>query len=217
MAILPAGQRRLWPELAPLSGLGWVLYGGTAVALRLGHRSSVDFDFFSDQALDRGNLERRLPFLARATTIQEEPNTLSVLVPMPGEPAPVKLSFFGGLGFGRVGVPDRTSDGVAEVASIDDLLAMKLKVILQRAEAKDYLDIARLLGADARLDYGLAAARTLFGPAFQPSESLKALTFFEDGNLGALPERERELLTRAASSVRALPPVALASRTLASA
>ena len=36
--ILPAEQRALWDELAPLRQLGFVLYGGTAIALRLGHR-----------------------------------------------------------------------------------------------------------------------------------------------------------------------------------
>ncbi|WP_373321508.1 nucleotidyl transferase AbiEii/AbiGii toxin family protein [Rivihabitans pingtungensis] len=39
--------------LAQASKLGFVLYGGTAIALRLGHRESVDFDFFSDRPLDR--------------------------------------------------------------------------------------------------------------------------------------------------------------------
>ena len=48
MDVLPPAQRALWPQLGPLADLGFVLYGGTAVALRLGHRSSVDFDFFSN-------------------------------------------------------------------------------------------------------------------------------------------------------------------------
>lgn len=44
-------------------------------------------------------------------------------------------------GIGRVGDPQLTADGMAWVASLDDLLATKLKVILQGAEAKDYSDI----------------------------------------------------------------------------
>ena len=44
--ILPAAQQEIWPLLAPASALGFVLYGGTAVALHLGHRTSIDFDFF---------------------------------------------------------------------------------------------------------------------------------------------------------------------------
>ena len=53
LEILPEAQRRLWPELRPTVPLGLILYGGTAIALRLRHRSLVDFDFFTDQPLDR--------------------------------------------------------------------------------------------------------------------------------------------------------------------
>ncbi|MEG2185298.1 MAG: nucleotidyl transferase AbiEii/AbiGii toxin family protein, partial [Cloacibacillus sp.] len=44
--ILPAAQRELWPLLSEVPQ-DFVLYGGTAVALWFGHRTSVDFDFFS--------------------------------------------------------------------------------------------------------------------------------------------------------------------------
>ena len=53
MLVLPTAQRYLWAELSQAAKLGFVLYGGTAVALRLGHRTSVDFDFFSDGSLNR--------------------------------------------------------------------------------------------------------------------------------------------------------------------
>jgi hypothetical protein len=46
--ILPEPQRRLWGELRD-TPQAFVLYGGTALALRLGHRQSEDFDFFSNQ------------------------------------------------------------------------------------------------------------------------------------------------------------------------
>lgn len=45
--ILPLAQREIWPQLAPTRALSFVLYGGTAVALHLGHRKSLDFDFFA--------------------------------------------------------------------------------------------------------------------------------------------------------------------------
>ena len=70
--ILPPAQLRLWPELRPATGLGFVLYGGTAIALRLGHRISVDFDFFSDQPLDRDALHAAFPFLAQSTVLQDQ-------------------------------------------------------------------------------------------------------------------------------------------------
>lgn len=46
----------------------------------------------------------------------------------------------------RMGEPSLTEDGVLQVASFDDLMATKLKVLLQRAEARDYRDIAAMIG-----------------------------------------------------------------------
>jgi hypothetical protein len=43
--MLPKPQQNLWPELAQ-TPRDFALYGGTAIALRLGHRQSVDCDFF---------------------------------------------------------------------------------------------------------------------------------------------------------------------------
>jgi hypothetical protein len=71
-SILPPEQLRLWPDLKPVSGLGYVLYGGTAIALRLGHRTSVDFDFFASAQLDQNRLRKALPFLAKSTVLQEQ-------------------------------------------------------------------------------------------------------------------------------------------------
>jgi nucleotidyltransferase AbiEii toxin of type IV toxin-antitoxin system len=51
LEILPAAQRRLWSEFSGVPE-EFVLYGGTAVALHLGHRHSIDFDFFGNRALD---------------------------------------------------------------------------------------------------------------------------------------------------------------------
>jgi len=53
--ILPKPQQQTWPLLAPTPQLSFVLYGGTAVALHLGHRTSVDFDFFRSAPLDEAS------------------------------------------------------------------------------------------------------------------------------------------------------------------
>lgn len=214
MEILPPGQRQLWPQLRASIGLGFTLYGGTAIALRLGHRTSVDFDFFTPKALDRAAMRGAFAFLAQSTVLQDQPNALTVLVPAiahgdDAECAHVKLSFFGMIGFGRVAKPDYSEDGVLQTASLDDLMATKVKVILQRAEAKDYRDIAAMLGAKVSLSKGLAVAREMFGQNFQPSESLKAMVYFEDGDLPTLTREEKQSLVAAASQVRDLPVVKL--------
>ena len=206
---MPRAQRRLWPELGPSVALGFVLYGGTAVSLHLGHRRSVDFDFFTDRPLNAAAIRRGFEFGGSAKTLQQTKDTLVVLV------SGVKLSFFGGLRFGRVGDPHLTTDGVTEVASLEDLMAHKLKVILQRAEQKDYADIAAILRAGHSLSRGLAAARLFFGAAFQPAESLKALAYFKDGDLARLSPDDRHTLISEAAVVDDLPPVALRSRRLA--
>jgi hypothetical protein len=101
-----------------------------------------------------------------------------------------------------------------QVASLQDLMATRLKVILQRVEAKDYRDIAALLNAGEPLEKGLAAARALFHSTFQPGESLKAMVYFEGGDLQVLTEDERACLIQAASQVRTLPAVNIISHHL---
>ena len=128
MAILPPAQIRLWPHLQHAADLGLVLYGDTAIALRLGHRQSVDFDFFSDRPLDRDAMHQALPFLAQSLVLEDRPNSLCVLVPTSDDDqGSVKVSFFGGIDFGRVGEPDITADGAMQIASLDDLMATKAK------------------------------------------------------------------------------------------
>lgn len=214
---LPAAQQQLWPELRPAALLGFALYGGTAIALRLGHRESVDFDFFSELPLDRAAINAAFPFIATSVVLQDQPNTFTVNVPCGNsEREHVKVSFFGTIGFGRVSSPQFTDDGVLCVAALDDLIATKVKVILQRAEAKDYRDIAAMLNAGVNLAKGLATARAMFGLNFQPSESLKALTYFADGDLQTLSLADRARLVKAVSEVDDLPKVEIVARRLVS-
>jgi hypothetical protein len=212
--ILPPAQRQLWPELKKTKDEAFVLYGGTAVALFLGHRESVDFDFFTDRSFQPEDLVRRFPFLKGAEFLQSQPNTLTALTSGSDDDTQrVKVSFFGGFSFGRLEDPQQTPDDVLEVASLQDLLAHKLKVLLQRVETKDYLDIDALLNSGLDLARGLAGARALF-PAFAPQECLKALTYFNDPPLKTLSIELRERLLKAAGSVQVIPHMAVKSKTL---
>jgi len=200
---LPGPQREIWPLLAPSVSLGFVLYGGTAVALRLGHRTSLDFDFFTDKPLDLEAVNQEFAFMRESKVIQQQKDTLSILAP--AKSGTVKISFFGDIGIGRVGNPETTQDDVVKVASLLDLLATKLKVLLQRIEAKDYQDIAAILRAGEVLENGLAAASAMYRPGFQPSEALKALTYFEGGDLVTLSRDDREYLIHAVRNIRNTP------------
>jgi hypothetical protein len=196
--ILPVSQRRVWDELVALPA-EFVLYGGTAVALHLGHRQSEDFDFFGPRPFNPTTLAASIPFLASATITQSEPNTLSGFVDRGG---PVKFSFFGVPGLARLEAPCVAPGNGLRVASLLDLAGTKASVVQQRAEAKDYIDMAAILD-DGRIDLptALAAAAAVFGAQFNPQVTLKALSFFDDGNLRQLSASTRDRLARAAREV----------------
>ncbi len=203
--VLPLAQKEIWPQLAPAPDLSFVLYGGTAVALHLGHRVSVDFDFFKAEPLEKARIEANFQFARNAQTIQEDENTLVLSASMPS--GPVKVSFFGGLTLGRINDPLRTRDEVLLVASLEDLLATKLKAILDRAEAKDYRDISAMLSAGVSLERALGA----FAGNYRrdPALALKALGFFKDGDLPSLSKADQNLLRAARDGVSNVPEVRL--------
>ena len=209
--ILPKPQQEIWPLLAPAPGLSFVLYGGTAVALYLGHRRSVDFDFFRSEPLDKKELEASFEFMRDAQTIQEDENTLVVIAQMPS--GPVKVSFFGGLSIGRINEPLQTKDSTLLVASLEDLLAMKLKAIMDRAEAKDYRDISAILSAGVSLEKALAAFAKIYRK--DPGLPLRAMGFFKDGDLPSLPKADQDVLRKARDLVTEIPEVTLTYGSLA--
>lgn len=81
LEILPAAQQQLWSELKPAADLGFILYGGTAIALQLGHRQSIDFDFFSDKKLNKELLRDTFSFFKTSTLLQDREESLTVAVP----------------------------------------------------------------------------------------------------------------------------------------
>lgn len=198
--ILPPAQLALWPELRTVPG-HFVLYGGTAIALRLAHRQSVDFDFFSSESFVPHALRASLPFLTGSEILQVATNTLTVRVT---SPAPVKLSFFGALSIGRVGTPERTEDGVMHIASLLDLAGTNAVVVQQRSEAKDYFDLHHLLLNGISLAAAIGAARSLYGADFQPVLTLKALAHYGDGDLASVSPEIQSALRRAAGRVTGL-------------
>ena len=194
---LPSSQRNLWPLLRAV-GHDFALYGGTALSLQLGGRQSVDFDFFTPNLIDPEILAKSLPFLRHATLIQRAHATASFSLNCP---EPVKVSFFGALDFGRVDEPRQFSDNGVVAAGLLDLAAQKVKVVQQRAETKDYIDICTLLDNGVTLEKALGAAQCLY-PEFNPLVTLKALTFFNDGDLRTLPGSLQRRLVGAVSQVR---------------
>ncbi len=196
--ILPSAQRCLWGELVEVPE-SFTLYGGTAIALYLGHRISVDFDFFGNTDFDPDDLYNTIPFLKAAEVLQKSSNTLTCLVER-GEP--VQVSFFGVPEIKAISPPLITDDIHLKVASLVDLAGMKAAVIQKRAEAKDYIDLDALIQqSKISLSTALAAGQYIYGKSFNPQITLKALSYFEDGNLQQLDSALKNRLIQAIKTV----------------
>jgi hypothetical protein len=112
------------------------LVGGTAIAVHLGHRQSRDLDFFLAQQSDLGVLRARLEARDDFATTRFEEGTLN------GNLGGAKVQFLQATNQ-TILVPMAEVAGI-EVAALEDLLAMKLKVISDRGELRDYFDIMEI-------------------------------------------------------------------------
>ena len=109
---------------------------------------------------------------------------------------PVQLSFFGGIDLGQVADAEVAQGPRLPVASLIDLAGMKVAVVSQRPETKDYIDIHALLTkTNISLPEMLAAAGIIYGTQFSPLLSLKAISYHDDLALADLsPDIRRELI-----------------------
>lgn len=193
LEILPPAQKWIWPKLGQFKN--FVLYGGTALALRHGHRTSVDFDFFGSKKIEPFTLKQNIPLLADAEILETSESSLTTSVPTPrGE---VKISIFGNLTFGRVGTPDTITENNLRIASDLDIAVQKLKVIQTRAHEKDYLDLDILFRTGTDLGVALKAAETLY-KGFPSLWALKGITYFKD--VKNLPEDVKDRLASIAKN-----------------
>ena len=120
--ILPESQLRLWQELDAVPS-DFVLYGGTGLALQLGHRASEDFDFFSSSGFEPDRLRSRLPFFRDLDPKDPEAwehherDNLEAFVNRGGL---VKVAFFGGLDtLQRVEDPAQATGSRVRVGVVD--------------------------------------------------------------------------------------------------
>jgi hypothetical protein len=198
LSILQPSQRMLWDELVAVPR-EFVLCGGTAIALRLGHRQSVDFDFVARRDFDPDEILENVKFLVGCRTVQKSASTLTCVVDRNG---PVQLSFFGAPSVRLTHAAEVAAKNQVRVAALVDLAGMKAAVVQKRAEAKDYLDVDALIQtAKIGLPTALGAARAIYGESFNPELTLRSLSYFGDGTLPTLPREVQDRLAAAVSKV----------------
>ncbi len=171
--ILDDERRALLPLFATFSTQGFYLAGGTGLALQLGHRDSIDFDFFSERPFDAELLAKELDtlFVGRTVTVtQLENNTLSCVV---GDN--VQLSF---MTYAYPLIEPLVCTDHFPLASIQDIGCMKLSAITSRSVEKDYVDLYQILQSiDLSTLLSLSYKKH---PALDEALILKSLVYFDD-------------------------------------
>lgn len=195
--ILPPEQLEVYPYLKQITDQGYVLFGGTALALQLGHRTSVDFDFFSAEKINKEIL-KHLHGLEITEVLQEDRNTFEFFTTNR-----VHISCFGELGFVKKAQPITTPDGILRLADIKSLLITKLKVMVDRVEIKDYRDIIAILKTNSvSLKDGLDGFSDFFTDSDFPVMQIpKSLVYFESKELVDLTQAEKEYLIQQVSNL----------------
>lgn len=178
--VLESQARNVVQRLAPLLS-DFYLAGGTAFALQMGHRRSLDFDFFSPEPFDTENL---ITQLSGATLLSAQRGTLHVDV------EGVKFSF---LYYSEpLLFPCLHWRGI-RVADWKDILPEKFKTLSQRGAKKDFYD----LYAAIQLRVSIEEACRLFVQRFSRKRInlyhlLKSLLFFEDADTDPPPSLLKE-------------------------
>lgn len=187
---LPKEQQNILKMLQPVTDNTFVLFGGTAIALQLGHRVSVDFDFFRHLPLNQKEKTKlsELDFMKNFDILQDEEDTFVVSV------NGVKISFFGGIHFVDICVPIHFQ--TLKIANLQDLLATKLAVITQRVEYKDYIDIVNIVSNNVSLKQGIDRAKVFYKNQIAIQEVLKTIVYFKGGDLYKLKENEKNILKK---------------------
>jgi len=169
--ILSTQQRELLPFISHFKR-NFYLVGGTAIALHLGHRRSIDFDLFSAKKMNKSRIRQKvfeLPYSKR--TLFDDVDQAHFYI------NEVKTTFF----FYPYPVEHLEKfDGVISMPSLLSLSAMKAFALGRRAKWKDYVDLYFMLKDHFSIKEISTEAERIFGQLFSESLFRKQLAFHKD-------------------------------------
>jgi len=163
--VLSPGIRSVWPILAnAVKNMRGALFGGTALAMHLRHRQSFDLDYMSYKSFSGEHLYRRLQASAGAV-VARSATTGQMNADVDGVAVDVFMAPYRGDNPGHVEQLQRpTMIAAMPVASLPDLLASKLDIIMYRPKLRDYIDIAAIdASGRLRIEDGLGLHMRRYG------------------------------------------------------
>ncbi len=153
---LPGATADTWVKVAPLVPESAYLAGGTGLTVHLHHRVSRDLDFMLEHDEDLEGLRERLAAVGRLGVTYQDEGTLTGMLDG------ARVQFLRASDQAMLRGP--TVVAGIRVASVEDILAMKLKVIMDRGELRDYFDLMEIDRTAIRVEEGIALFLEKYGP-----------------------------------------------------
>ena len=169
--ILNTAQRELLPLMKRFAR-EYYLVGGTAIALQIGHRRSIDFDMFKQSAINHKKTLDKITEAGFETLVTRRVfEQMNLLV------NDVKLTFFQ---YPFPVVAEEKFKDIFRMPSLLSLAAMKAYALGRRSKWKDYVDLYFLLTRHFTIDAISAKAQAIFGDLFSEKLFRAQLSFFDD-------------------------------------
>ena len=169
--VLNKNQIDLLPVMA-LFKREYYLVGGTAIALYIGHRRSIDFDLFKQSPIHhKRNLDKLYNAGLTFMVTRRVDEQMNLIV------NDVKVTFF------QYPFPVQANEkfkNIFRLPSLLQLAAMKAYALGRRSKWKDYVDLFFLLRDYYSVEQVTACASELFGELFSEKLFRSQLCFFED-------------------------------------
>ncbi|MEK7622092.1 MAG: nucleotidyl transferase AbiEii/AbiGii toxin family protein [Patescibacteria group bacterium] len=169
--ILTETQSKLLP-IVKLFSKKFGLVGGTAIALHLGHRESIDFDLFNFDEFNNYSVKMKITkHRVIDTILVNKKGEYTFLIDQ------VKFTFFQ---FPYQINFSESFDGIIKLPDLLTLAAMKAFALGRRAKWKDYVDLYFILRANHTVSEITTKGREVFGNEFNEKIFRTQLAFFED-------------------------------------
>ncbi len=153
------------------------LGGGTALALQLGHRKSIDLDFFGTVDCEAEYLRESIAGIASLTILKESPHIHIYIVDG------IKVDI---VNYKYPWLDDVVLEQGLRLASVSDIAAMKITAIIGRGTKKDFIDIAFLLH-----HFSLEEILHFYAAKYNDSSvfmAMKSLAYFDDAEADPMPD-----------------------------
>lgn len=170
--ILTSEQKKLLPMIGKFSD-NFYLVGGTAIALYLGHRQSIDFDLFTNKKLNNASIHSRIrrSGITGYNKLYEAFDQIHLII------NGVKITFFD---FPFIIPHRRKFNSVIPIPSLLDLAAMKAFAFGGRGKWKDYVDMYFILKEKYTLEKVILRTEKLFNEKFNGKLFCMQLTYYDD-------------------------------------